>query len=460
MIVERERELGRGPARRRAGRRAAALRPSGSACRDRRIAALAGATEEAVRAARAGAGVRPVYKRVDTCAAEFEAHTPYLYSTYEDECEARGDRAQESIILGGGPNRIGQGIEFDYCCVPRRDGAARGGLRDDHGQLQPRDGVDRLRHLRPAVLRAAHARGRARGARDREQERHHRRRDRAVRRADPAQARGAARAAPACRCSARRADAIDRAEDRERFGELLAKLGAARAALGRRAHRRRGARGRARDRLPGDGAARATCWAAARWRSSTHDEDLDHYMRHAVRGARREHPLLDRPVPADAVELDVDVVADRTGVGRSAASWSTSRRPASTPATRRARCRPTRCPRDMLDEIQRQARACSARELGVVGLMNMQFAVHGRRRLRARGQPARLAHGAVRVQGDRRAAREDRRARRWPARRSPSSASRELVPDHVSVKEAGVPVRQVRGRRHHPRPGDAHRPAR
>ena len=70
-----------------------------------------------MRALRHREGVRPVYKRVDTCAAEFEAHTPYLYSTYEDECEARPSDREKIVILGGGPNRIGQGIEFDYCCV-------------------------------------------------------------------------------------------------------------------------------------------------------------------------------------------------------------------------------------------------------------------------------------------------------------------------------------------------------
>ena len=70
-----------------------------------------------MRALRHAHGVRPVYKRVDTCAAEFEAHTPYLYSTYEDENEAAPTTRQKIMILGGGPNRIGQGIEFDYCCV-------------------------------------------------------------------------------------------------------------------------------------------------------------------------------------------------------------------------------------------------------------------------------------------------------------------------------------------------------
>jgi carbamoyl-phosphate synthase large subunit len=89
---------------------------------DRRLAKLVGTNEEAVTAARHAAGVRPVFKRIDTCAAEFEAITPYMYSTYEapsfgtPECEAQPSDHTKVVILGGGPNRIGQGIEFDYCC--------------------------------------------------------------------------------------------------------------------------------------------------------------------------------------------------------------------------------------------------------------------------------------------------------------------------------------------------------
>jgi carbamoyl-phosphate synthase large subunit len=84
---------------------------------DSRIATLAGSTEQAVRERRHECGVRPVFKRVDTCAAEFATSTAYLYSTYEDECEAAPTARRKIVILGGGPNRIGQGIEFDYCCV-------------------------------------------------------------------------------------------------------------------------------------------------------------------------------------------------------------------------------------------------------------------------------------------------------------------------------------------------------
>lgn len=93
---------------------------------DRRLAYLLKSTEAEVRAHRHALGVRPVYKRVDTCAAEFATNTAYMYSTYEEECEAQPTGRKKVIVLGGGPNRIGQGIEFDYCCVH-----AALALRDD-----------------------------------------------------------------------------------------------------------------------------------------------------------------------------------------------------------------------------------------------------------------------------------------------------------------------------------------
>jgi carbamoyl-phosphate synthase large subunit len=93
---------------------------------DRRLAKLLGTDQHAVRAYRHAMGVRPVYKRVDTCAAEFATSTAYMYSSYEEECEARPTDNRKIMVLGGGPNRIGQGIEFDYCCVH-----AALALRDD-----------------------------------------------------------------------------------------------------------------------------------------------------------------------------------------------------------------------------------------------------------------------------------------------------------------------------------------
>lgn len=83
---------------------------------DKQIAFATKSTEMEVRSKRASLGVLPSYKRVDTCAAEFEANTPYMYSSYDFECESAPTQKKKVLILGGGPNRIGQGIEFDYCC--------------------------------------------------------------------------------------------------------------------------------------------------------------------------------------------------------------------------------------------------------------------------------------------------------------------------------------------------------
>lgn len=84
---------------------------------DRQLACLAGNNEEAIRSWREGLEIKPVYKLVDSCAGEYHAKTPYFYSTYESGNEARATGKNTVIVLGGGPNRIGQGIEFDYCCV-------------------------------------------------------------------------------------------------------------------------------------------------------------------------------------------------------------------------------------------------------------------------------------------------------------------------------------------------------
>ncbi|MGN6864456.1 carbamoyl-phosphate synthase large subunit, partial [Neisseria sp. P0018.S003] len=84
---------------------------------DKRLAHLLNVSEKEVREHRYALKLHPIYKRVDTCAAEFATETAYLYSTYEEECESRPSERKKVMILGGGPNRIGQGIEFDYCCV-------------------------------------------------------------------------------------------------------------------------------------------------------------------------------------------------------------------------------------------------------------------------------------------------------------------------------------------------------
>ena len=167
---------------------------------DRRLAYLLKVTEADVRARRHALGLRPVYKRVDTCAAEFATKTAYMYSTLRGGVRGRADRPEEGDRARRRPEPDRAGDRVRLLLRARRDGAARGRLRDDHGQLQPGDRLDRLRHVRPAVLRAADARGRA-GDRPRREAVG---RDRPVRRPDAAEARARPREATACRSSARR----------------------------------------------------------------------------------------------------------------------------------------------------------------------------------------------------------------------------------------------------------------
>ena len=107
----------------------------------------------------------PVYKRVDTCAAEFATQTAYMYSTYEDECEAAPTDRKKVIVLGGGPNRIGQGIEFDYCCVHAALALREDGFETIMVNCNPETVSTDYDTVGPAVLRAADARGRARDRR-------------------------------------------------------------------------------------------------------------------------------------------------------------------------------------------------------------------------------------------------------------------------------------------------------
>ena len=157
-------------------------------------------TEAEVAAPRRALDVRPVFKRIDTCAAEFASPTAYMYSTYARALRRQAGRRgaarptrKKVVILGGGPEPHRPGHRVRLLLLPCLLRAERRRLRDHHGQLQPGDGLDRLRHLRPALFRAADRRGRARDPRDRAAERHAARRHRAVRRPDPAEARPRAR---------------------------------------------------------------------------------------------------------------------------------------------------------------------------------------------------------------------------------------------------------------------------
>ena len=198
---------------------------------DQRLAELAG-TQRSRRSRRCASGSAciPVYKRIDTCAAEFASATPYMYSTYEGGygtpvCEADPTDREKIIILGGGPNRIGQGIEFDYCCVHAAYALNEAGFETIMVNCNPEtvstdyDTSDRL-YFEPLTAEDVIAlvrREQTNGTRARLH--------RAVRRPDAAETVAGAGTARASRSSAPRADAIDIAEDRERFQQLLHRLG-------------------------------------------------------------------------------------------------------------------------------------------------------------------------------------------------------------------------------------------
>ena len=333
---------------------------------DRRLAELSGETEDAIRERRSSEGITPVYKRVDTCGAEFEAHTPYLYSTYEEECEAAPTDRRKVVVLGGGPNRIGQGIEFDYCCVHGVLALAEEGFETIMVNCNPEtvstdyDTSDRL-YFEPLTLEDVLA---------------------IVEREKPfgviVQFGGQTPlrlAVPLERAGVpilgTSPDAIDRAEDRERFADLLRKLGLRQPANGT-ARTIDDARGLA-NRLGYPVLVRPSYVLGGRAMQIVHAQDeLDAYMRRAMRASPEFPVLVDRFLP-NAIEVDVDAVCDgRQAViggimehieeaGVHSGDSACSLPPRSLSAA-------------ILDEI-RQATRAIALELGVRGLMNVQYAV-------------------------------------------------------------------------------------
>ena len=333
---------------------------------DRRLAALWNRGEDEVRALRWQAGVRPVYKRVDTCAAEFEAHTPYLYSTYEQECEARPTDRRKIAILGGGPNRIGQGIEFDYCCVHAAFALRDAGFEAIMVNCNPEtvstdyDTSDRL-YFEPLTLEdvleivavekpmgvIVQFGGQT-----------------PLRLAVPLERAGVP-------ILGTPPDAIDRAEDRERFDVLLEKLGL-----------RRPPGGVARSADEAEAVAkrigypvlvRPSYVLGGRAMEIVHDaEALRSYMRYAVK-ASPEHPVLVDRFLADATEVDVDAISDgkRVVIGGimehiEQAGVHSGDSACSLP--------PYSLEKPVIEEILASTRRL-ALELGVCGLMNVQYAV-------------------------------------------------------------------------------------
>jgi carbamoyl-phosphate synthase large subunit len=335
---------------------------------DKRIGQLSGRTEREVREARWAAGVRPVFKRVDTCGAEFEAYTPYLYSTYEEECEAAPTDRPKVMILGGGPNRIGQGIEFDYCCVHASFSLAKAGFETIMVNCNPEtvstdyDTSDRL-YFEPLtledVLEIVHVEkpkglivqygGQT-----------------PLKLAVPLHELGV----PILGTSP---DAIDRAEDRERFAELIVKLGLRQPDNG--VARSAEEAFRVAHRIGYPVMVRPSYVLGGRAMEVVYDDrDLEAYLREAVQASNERPVLVDRFLK-DAAEVDVDVVSDGRDVvvggvmehieeagihsGDSACALP-----------------PYSLAPEVVAEIERQSVAL-ARELDVVGLMNVQFAIQG-----------------------------------------------------------------------------------
>ena len=343
---------------------------------DARIAALTGLSEDAVRRTRHGHGVTAVFKRIDTCAAEFEAQTPYMYSTYEMpmmgevECEARPTGAKKVVILGGGPNRIGQGIEFDYCCCHACFALSGAGYETIMVNCNPEtvstdyDTSDRL-YFEPLtfehvmeVLRAEQEAGTLHGV--------------IVQFGGqtPLKLANALEAA-GIPILGTPPDAIDLAEDRERFQDLVNRLDLRQPKNGI-AHSEAEAKTIA-EAIGFPLVIRPSYVLGGRAMEIVRDmESLDRYMKEAVVVSGSSPVLLDGYL-AGAVELDVDAISDGTAVhvagimqhieeaGVHSGDSACSLPPYSLDAT-------------TLEEVTRQTEAL-ARGLGVVGLMNVQYAI-------------------------------------------------------------------------------------
>ncbi len=277
---------------------------------DRDLARTFGTDEDAVRSARLENGLKPAFKRIDTCAAEFESFTPYLYGTYERECEADPTPRQKVVILGSGPNRIGQGIEFDYCCCHAAFALREEGFETVMINCNPEtvstdyDTVDRL-YFEPLTFEDVA------GIIGREQETGG---DVAcvvqyggqtpLKLALSLQAAG-------IRIIGTSPDSIDLAEDRERFAQLLWDLGIPQAPSGTATTPEEAREVAASIGFPL--VVRPSYVLGGRAMAIVYDmAALDRYMTHAV-AASPGHPILIDKFLEDAVELDVDAVADATG---------------------------------------------------------------------------------------------------------------------------------------------------
>jgi carbamoyl-phosphate synthase large subunit len=335
---------------------------------DRRLAYLFNTGEMAVREKRHKLGVRPVYKRVDTCAAEFATRTAYMYSTYEDECEAEPSAQRKIMVLGGGPNRIGQGIEFDYCCVHAALALREAGFETIMVNCNPEtvstdyDTSDRL-YFEPLTLEDVleivdkekpwgvivqyGGQTPLKLARDL-----------------------AAAGVPIIGTSA---DSIDIAEDRERFQKLLEKLKL-------RQPPNRTARSAAdavklAEQIGYPVVVRPSYVLGGRAMEIVHQQaDLERYMKNAVKVSNDAPVLLDRYL-SDAIEVDVDCIADGDEVLVGGVMEHVEQ--AGVHSGDSACCLPPHSlAPELVQELRRQTEVM-ARALQVRGLMNVQFAIQG-----------------------------------------------------------------------------------
>ena len=336
---------------------------------DRRLAKLLNTNQHEVRAKRHALNVRPVYKRVDTCAAEFATQTAYMYSTYDEECEAQPTDKKKIMVLGGGPNRIGQGIEFDYCCVHAALAMREDGYETIMVNCNPEtvstdyDTSDRL-YFEPVTLEDVLE---------------------IVAKEQPVGVivQYGGQTPLKLALDLERAgvpiigttpDSIDIAEDRERFQQLLHTLGLKQPP--NRTARNEEDAVRLANEIGYPLVVRPSYVLGGRAMEIVHgDKDLERYMREAVRVSEKSPVLLDRFLD-DAIEVDVDCIADASGAVMIGGIMEHIEQAGVHSGDSACSLPPYSLPAKLQDELRRQT-AEMAKALKVVGLMNVQFAIQG-----------------------------------------------------------------------------------